>query len=472
MSRRETVSSPLRVPLSTLALAATCVGYAMVILDTTVVNVALPELSRDLHASTTGLQWVVDSYTLVFAAFLLSAGALGDRCGSKGVFMCGLGLFCLASLACGLAPSTPWLVVARLIQGLGAAVAVPSSLALLLTVYPERIARARAIGLWGGMAGVAAGMGPILGGALVDILGWRSVFFINLPIGGVGLLLGARYLPRPSRHSHGIDLAGQAAAVTCLVGLAAALIEAGPRGWTSPIVVAGFVVFVGTGGLFLVIERRVRRPLLPLALFSSPTLSAATAVGLCANLGFFGELFVVSIYLQQVRGLSPLLTGLALSTQMVSTIAGSVVSGRVMARVGPRLPMLVGLSVAGGGLLGLAAASSHSQYWTLLPCFVAAGLGISFAMMAATAAVMEAVPHERGGIASGTLNSARQVGGMIGVALLGGFVADRATFLGGLHLAMVVAGGVFLVAAVVTALFVDRHVTALATEPTSVGRST
>jgi len=437
-------------------LVAICTGYFMVILDTMVVNVALPALSRGLHTTTTGLQWVVDAYSLVFAALLLSAGALADRRGAKAIFQAGMGLFALASLACGLAPSTAVLVAARAFQGIGAALAVPASLALLAAAYPDLAARRRAFGIWGGVAGIAAGAGPVVGGAVVSGLGWRSVFFLNLPLGAAGLLLAARVLPSPPRRPHGVDPVGQVAGVVALAGLTLALIEAGSAGWASPVVEAGFAAFAVAGAAFVALEGRVGRPMLPLSLFSSSTFSAATGVGLLINLGFYGELFVMSLYLQQLRGFTPLLAGAALVPEAAMAILGSTASGRVMARTGPRLPMLVGLYVGGAGLLGLMTVGAHTSYWQLVVPFMATGLGMSFTMPAATSAVMEAAPAERGGLASGTLNAARQVGGVIGVALLGSLVAHRSSFVPGLQVGMAIAGGVFLLGAFLTAFGVER----------------
>ena len=442
---------PTRWPL-----VAICVGYFMVILDTMVVNVALPALSRGLHATTTELQWVVDAYSLTFAALLLSAGALGDRRGAKAVFQAGMAIFALSSLACGLAPTTGLLIAARCAQGLGAALAVPSSLSLLQAAYPDQATRRRAFGIWGAVAGIAAGAGPVVGGALVSGLGWRSVFFVNVPIGAGGLLLAARYLPSPPRRSHGVDPAGQIAGVVCLAGLTVALVEAGSRGWASPVVTGGFTMFVLAGAAFIAIEHRVCDPMLPLGLFSSPTFSAATFVGLLINLGFYGELFVMSLYLQQLRGFTPLRAGIALVPEAAMAVIGSTASGRVMARTGPRLPMLVGLALGGAGLLGLTAVGAGSSYWLLVVPFMATGFGMSLVMPASTAAVMEAAPSERGGLASGALNSARQVGGVTGVALLGTLVASRGTFLVGLRTGMVIAGGVFVLGAILTVLFVER----------------
>ncbi|MDA8317126.1 MAG: MFS transporter [Actinomycetota bacterium] len=453
-------------------LVAISVGYFMVILDTMVVNVALPALSRSLHTTTTGLQWVVDAYSLVFAALLLSAGALGDRRGAKAVFQGGIALFALASLACGLAPSTGALIAARAAQGIGAALAVPASLALLAAAYRDLASRRRAFGIWGAVAGIAAGAGPVVGGALVSGLGWRSVFFLNVPVGVAGLALAARVLPSPVRRPHGADPAGQIAGIAALGGLTFALIEAGSAGWGAPVVLAGFAVFAAGAAVFVAIERRVTGPMLPLSLFSSATFSAATTVGLLINLGFYGELFVMSLYLQAVRGLSPLLAGVALVPEAAMAVVGSTASGRVVARTGPRLPMLLGLCLGSAGLFGLLAVGAHSAYALLVAPFMATGLGMSLTMPAATAAVMEAAPAERGGLASGTVNAARQVGGVIGVALLGSLVARRASFIPGLHAGMVIAGGAFLAGAALSALGVERrHVTGAPT-PSRPGRTT
>lgn len=438
-------------------LVAVCAGYFMVILDTMVVNLALPALSRGLHATTAGLQWVVDAYGLVFAALLLSAGALADRRGAKAVFQAGMGLFALASAACGLAPSTGTLVAARAVQGLGAALVVPASLALLQAAYPGLAARRRALGIWGGVAGVAAVAGPVVGGALVPGFGWRSVFFVNVPIGAVGLALAAAVLPTSGRRPRGADPGGQLAGVVALAGLTFALVQAGRASWSAPPVLAGLTAFLAAGVTFLVIERRTDDPMLPLSLFGSPTFSAASTVGLLINLGFYGELFVMSLYLQAVRGLSPLLAGVVLLPQVAMAVLGASASGWVMARIGPRLPMLVGLGVGGAGLLGLLVVAAHTTYAVLVAPFMATGLGMSLTMPAVTAAVMEAAPAQRAGLASGTINAARQVGGVIGVALLGSLVAHRASFLSGLHAGMLIAAAAFLAGAGLTARFVGRH---------------
>lgn len=443
--------------LSPWPLVAICVAYFMVILDTMVVNVALPALSSSLHTGTTGLQWIVDAYSLVFAALLLSAGALADRRGAKAVFQGGIAVFAVGSLACGLAPSTGTLIGARALQGLGAALAVPSSLALLVAAYPDMAARRRAFGIWGAVAGIAAGTGPVVGGALVSALGWRSIFLANVPIAVAGLALAAKVLPSTPKRPHGIDLPGQLVGICALSGLTFALIDVGTRGWTSPLVEAGGAVFACFGIAFVAIERRAAQPMLPLSLFSSATFSSATAVGLLINLGFYGQLFVMSLYLQTVRGFSPLLAGVALVPEAGMAVIGSIASGRVMSRAGPRLPMVLGMGIGGVGLLGLTIlVGPHSGYGQLVAPLVATGFGMSLTMPAATSAVMEAAPAERSGLASGTVNAARQVGGVIGVALLGSLIAQRASFLAGLHGGMIIAAGAFFLGACITALFVAK----------------
>jgi DHA2 family methylenomycin A resistance protein-like MFS transporter len=450
-------AEPAQSRVLSLALVAVCLGYFMVILDTTIVNVALPALRVDLGASVAGLQWVVDGYLLMLAALLLSGGVLADRLGARRVFQLGLGLFVLASVGCGLAPSTVVLVIARLLQGVGAAMAVPASLALLRAAYPEPAARARAIGMWGGIAGVAAASGPILGGMLVTAASWRLVFFVNVPIGLLAMVLTARQVPDPDPRPRGLDPAAQVTGVLALAALTLALIEGGHAG-LRPLVIAAAVVFVVAVVGFVVIERRMPAPMLPLGLFGDATFSGGNAVGLLINLGFYGELFVINLYFQQVLGYSALLAGLALLPQMGMAAVGSLLSGRFTARTGsPRPTMLIGLLIGGAGLFGLTIAGAHTPYPLLIVPLVAAGFGMSFTMPAATTAVVEGAPAERAGLASGAINASRQVGGVIGVALLGALVSGSATFIPGLRIAVIIAGAAFLTGAAITAATVRRH---------------
>src|SRR5215213_9449801 len=287
-----------------IALATVCAGYFMVILDTTALTPALPVLRGDLGGGISTLQWVVDGYALTFAALLLSGGALGDRLGARGVFAGGALLFAATSAACAAAPDAESLVGARMLQGVAAALLVPTSLALLRASFTEPAARARAVGAWGGIAGVAAAGGPVVGGVLAQAVGWRAVFLLNVPIGAAAALLSARHVAAPPpRRGRGLDVPGQIAAVVALGALTLALIDAGRSGWDAAGVHLGAAVFLVALAAFVAVERRTRAPVLPPSLFASPALTAATAVGLLINLGFYGQLFVVNLLLQDVRGL-------------------------------------------------------------------------------------------------------------------------------------------------------------------------
>jgi len=437
-------------PASGLALVVICLGYFMVIVDTTVVNVALPAIGRDLHGGVTGLQWVVDAYTLSFAGLLLTGGALAERLGGRRVFGGGLTIFGAASAACGLAPGLGILVAARLVQGAGAALLVPSSLVLLQAAYPTRAGRARAFGAWGAIAGVGAAAGPIIGGLLVTAWSWRGVFFLNLPFALAAMALAGRAAPPTGRRARDVDLPGQLLGIAGLGLLTWSLVRAGQAGWTSPPVLAGLALAAAAGAGFVGAEHRAADPMLPLPLLRRPAFAAGSAVGLLINLGFYGQLFLMSLYLQDDRGYSALAAGLALLPEAALLIVASTASGRIMARTGPRPPMLAGLVLGGAGLLGLAVAGAHTSYALLVAPMAAAGFGMALTMPAATASVIEAAPADRGGIASGVINAARQSGGVLGVALLGSMVHARAAFLPGLHAGLVIAAGAFLAGAVIT----------------------
>jgi MFS transporter, DHA2 family, methylenomycin A resistance protein len=441
---------------SWLPLIAVALGYFMVILDATAVNLALPAVSRDLGGGVTGLQWVVDGYTLAFAALLLSAGVAGDRLGSRRVFLTGLATFTAASAGCALAPSLGVLIVIRLVQGVAAAMLVPTSLALLQASYPDRGMRARAVGLWGGIGGLAAASGPVLGGALTTVASWRLVFAINVPVGLFAWWLTRRRVAAPAATGRRADPAGQLTAIVALTALTAGLIEAGPHGWASWPVLGGLAVAALAGAAFLAAQYRVASPMLPPALLRRPTLTAGSFVGLLINLGFYGQLFVFSLYLQSVRGESPLIAGLSLLPEAAAVPVASVLSGRLTARCGPRITMITGLSLGAAGLLGLIVAAHGTAYWMLILPMVAAGSGMALTMPAVTTAVMEAAPVSRGGAAAGLLNSARQVGSALGVAIAGALVGGAAGFAPGLHLALAICGGAFLLGVLVTVAWVSR----------------
>ena len=447
--------APARSPA--LALLVICAGYFLVILDAMVVNVALPSIGHELHGGVAGLQWTVDAYTLSFAGLLLTGGALAERLGGRPVFAGGTALFALASAACGLAPSMGVLIAARFVQGAGAAALVPSSLVLLQAAFPTRAGRSRALGLWGSVGGIGAASGPVIGGLLVSAWSWRGVFFINLPVALAILVLAGRAVPASKRGTRAVDLPGQLLSITALALLTAALVQAGRDGWTAPAILAGFTLAAVAAAAFVLAERRSRAPMLPLSLFRATEFRSGTLVGLLINLGFYGQLFVMSLYFQDIRGYSALRTGLALLPEAALLVIGSTLSGRIMARTGPRTPMLAGLLTGAAGLAGIAAATTTAPYPLLAVAMGAAGFGMSMVMPAATAAVMEAAPPDRGGIASGVINAARQAGGVLGVALLGTLVPARASFAAGLQLGVALSAGAFLLGAVLTATGVPRH---------------
>ncbi|MGW5132793.1 MFS transporter [Streptomyces sp. NPDC004135] len=433
---------------SWVPLLAVCSGYFMVILDVTVINVAVPVIGRELSASLTGIQWITDGYTLVLAGFLLTGGALGDRLGNRRVFCAGVALFTVASAACALAPGTAFLVVARLVEGLGAALIVPGSLALLQQSYPERAARARAFGLWGAMAGIAASAGPLLGGLLVSTAGWRWVFLINLPVGAACLALTLRHVSRsPRRADRALDVPAQIAVVAAVALLTAALNEAGRRGWSDPAVLAGLGLAVLSAAAFALRERLARTPALPLALLRSRALGGGAAIGLLFNFGFYGMVFTASLEFQHQRGYSALGTGLALFPAVAMTMFASVLSGRLSRRTGDRPLVISGMLLAALGLAGWAAAGADPAYAALVLPMMAAGFGTSFALTGSTATVMGAAPPAYAGAASALFNTTRQVGSATGVALGGSLLASAATYGSGIRTSMLIGAAAYLAAA-------------------------
>ncbi|KOV90553.1 multidrug MFS transporter [Streptomyces sp. NRRL B-3648] len=420
----------------------------MVILDVTVINVAVPAVGRDLDASLTGIQWITDVYTLAFAGFLMTGGALGDRLGNRRVFCSGVTVFTLASAACALAPSTAVLVAARLVEGLGAALIVPGSLALLQEAYPQPAARSRAFGLWGSMAGIAASAGPLLGGLLVSTVGWRWVFLINLPVGVACLALTSRYVVASPRHpGRALDWPAQCAVAATVALLTGALNEAGRRGWADPVVWAGLGLAVLAAAAFGVRERLARRPALPLRLLRSPRLGGAAAVGLLFNFGFYGMVFTANLYFQHQRGFSALKTGLALFPAVAMTMFASVLSGRLARRTGDRPLVVSGMLLGALGLGGWAAAGPDPAYPLLVAPMMATGFGTSFALTGSTATVMGAVPPEYAGAASALFNTTRQIGSAVGVALGGSLLATGTDYGAGLRTSMVAGALAYLTAA-------------------------
>jgi DHA2 family methylenomycin A resistance protein-like MFS transporter len=439
-------------------LVALCAGFFMIMMDATVVNTALPAIGSDLSASVSGLQWVVDGYTLVFACLLLSGGSLGDRLGARRVFLSGLVLFTLASVACGLAGSLAVLNAARVVQGAGAALVLPTSLALLNAAYPDRARRVRAIGMWGGFGGVAAGLGPVVGGALTTWLGWQAVFYVNVPIAVVAVVLTLRHVPAPvPARGHSLDPLGQVLAVVTVAALAFGLIEGGERGWAAGPVLAAFAVTVLGGCAFVLTEHRHRDPMLPLRLFREREFTGAILIGGAINIGFYGQFFLLSLYFQRIQHFSPLVAGLALLPLPAITSVASALAGRHNARRGARGVLLTGLCVGALGLFAMVLTTATSSYWQLLAPMLAIGFGTGYTMPAATAAAIEAAPDRQAGTASGAFNASRQLGSTIGVAVFGALVGTLGGVLPAYHVSVVIGGLVFASGAVVAARTVPRH---------------
>ncbi|MFI8106577.1 MFS transporter [Streptomyces sp. NPDC086023] len=439
-------------------LFAVCVGYFMVILDVTAVNVAVPVLERDLGTSLTAVQWVTNGYTLTFAALLLTGGALGDRLGNRRVFCAGVVLFSAASAACGLAPDVVVLTVARLLEGVGAALIVPGSLALLQQVYRSPDDRARAFGLWGSMAGIAASAGPLLGGLLVSTVGWRWVFFVNLPVGVLCILLTLRHVPASPRNpGRSVDWPAQCALVAFVTLLTTALNEAGRLGWTAPLVLTAAALCPVAAALFALREHLARSPALPLPLLASRPLAGGAAIGLLFNFAFYGMVFTASLYFQHERGLSALHTGLALFPAVAMSMFASALSGRLARRTGHRPLVITGMLVGAAGLAGWVAAGADPPYLLLVVPMMATGFGTSFALTGATSTVMAAAPESHAGTASALFNTTRQIGSAAGVALGGSLLASAQDFTDGVRLSMAVGAAAYLVAAGLAARCVPRQ---------------
>ncbi len=432
-------------PTSGFTLAAAVLGFFMITLDAVIVNIALPSIRHEFGGGIAGLQWVVDGYTLMFAALLLSAGALSDRVGARRGFAAGLGLFVAASAACGLAPSLGALIAARFVQGTAAAVMMPASMALISHGYADPVKRARAVAVWAMGGGVASSAGPVLGG-LLTLVTWRMIFFINLPVGVLGLLMLAR-AERSPRRLVPFDWAGQVTAVLAMGGLTYGAIEAGAAGLAAPPVLLAFAVAAVALAAFLAIQARGAHPMLPLGLFRSRTLSVTVAVGFAFVVGYYGVPFVMSLYLQEVRGLSPLATGAAFLPMMLIGVSLTPLSARVAERVGARTLITGGLALMTAGVVILAAVPASTPVTTLAAIMVLVGLAGPSVTPPATGLLLNSVPGHQAGTASGVFNTSRQVGGALAVAVFGALLANQATFMQGLRTSLLLMGGVALAAA-------------------------
>lgn len=440
-----------RISSSSLILFATSLAFVIICLDVTVVNVALERIQSSLGTDITGLQWVLNAYTLAFASLLLSAGALGDRLGPKPIMITGLALFTLASLACGLSGNIELLIAARLFQGVAAALCVPSSLALLNNTFAEPKARAKAIGIWAGTASIALGVGPIVGGLMVDRFGWPSIFLINLPFGVLGIGLAAVYAPAvKTAGRRSLDLAGQILAILALAGLTVGFVESGKLGWTHPVVVTGFAGFLVLGASFLLVEARHMEPMLPLSLFRSPTVSVTSIIGLLLNFGYYGLMFAISLFFQIAKGYSPLSAGLAFLPMTAVLSVTNFISGSLTARMGPKLPILTGLSLAAIGYFSIIGIDLDTTYVFIMVPLMIIGIGVALTVPAISIMLLSGADRSQAGIASGVFNAARQIGGVIGVGVFGSLLAGGSdNIIAGIHIALTLsASGMVLALAI------------------------
>lgn len=448
-----------------LAILLACsFAFIIVQLDVTIVNVALPEIGRELEAGVSQLQWVVDAYTLGFAVFLLSAGAMGDRFGSRSVFLGGFALFTLASLACAVAPDALSLNVARAVQGIGAALLVPSSLSILNAVYAhDRPMLAKAIAWWTAAGGVSIAAGPVLGGVLMSMFGWRSIFWVNIPICLLGFWLTLRVVPalRHSGPARSFDVPGQLLAVVALTAFIGAVIEVHALGLTHPAVIAALVVALAAGVQFIRVECRSAAPMLPLQLFKLAGFTPAVLFGVFVNFAYYGVIFVLSFYLQKVRGFSVLHAGLIFLPLTGTFLFANITSGWLQARVGSRKPMIIGGVIGGSGyaLLGIFGISETASFWAMLPGLALIPAGMGLAVPAMTTAILASVDKQQAGTASAVLNTARQVGGAMGVAVYGALVATPATaaILAGIEAAMAISTVLLLAGAMLAVYGIAAH---------------
>jgi len=440
-------------------LAAVAFGLFMIMLDNTIVNVALPSIERDLHVSISELEWIVTAYALTFAALLITGGKLGDLYGRKLIFIVGIGVFTASSLACGLAPNAGVLIGARMVQGVGAALMNPASLSIITATFPPR-ERGQAIGIWAGVSAMALAIGPLVGGVIVENLNWNWIFFINVPVGIVGIVV-SWFVIKESRdmsHEQSVDLPGLVTSSLGLFALTYALIEGNSHGWSSPEILGLFAASAVLLVAFVLLEHRQRLPMLDLDLFKIGSFTGANIVAMLVSLGMFGVFFFVSLYVQNILGYSPTQAGALFLPMTILIIIVAPIAGKLSDRIGSRWLMGAGMTIVGISLLLYQRVGLHSDVWTLLPSMLLGGVGMAMTMSPMTAAAMGSVPVDKAGVGSGVLNSFRQMGGSLGIALMGAIVASYVTasprspegaqqFVNGLHAALLVSAGITFAAA-------------------------
>jgi EmrB/QacA subfamily drug resistance transporter len=451
-------------------LGAVAFGLFMIMLDNTVVNVALPAIQDDLAADLSELEWIVTGYALTFAALMLTGGKLADLLGRRLVFVAGLAVFTGASLACGLAETSEFLIGARIVQGAGAALMNPATLSIISATFPPR-ERGTAIGIWAGTAALALAIGPLVGGLLTEHVSWSWIFLVNVPVGIVAIVASFLFIEesRDTSHEQRLDLPGLVTSGVGLFALTYALIEANTYGWGSARIVASFVVAAVSLVAFVLLERHQRIPMLDLSLFRNSTFAGANLVQLLVALAMFGVFFFVSLYMQRVLGFSAVATGAAFLPMTILIMFIAPIAGKATDRVGARWLMTSGMILVALQLFYFATLDRDGSFWNLLPGFLIGGVGMATVMAPSAAAALSGVPVDKSGVGSAVLNTSRQVGGSFGIALMGAIMAHaigdaRAPeaftvgFMDGFSTALVVGGFIACGGAIVAATLVRSHV--------------
>jgi EmrB/QacA subfamily drug resistance transporter len=407
-----------------LVLAICCLSLFIVGMDVTIINVALPSIGRDFHAPVSGLQWTVDAYLLVIASLLMLSGSVGDRVGRRRVFQIGLAVFTLGSLACSLAPTLGWLIAFRAFQAVGGSMLNPVAMAIVTNTFTDPKERAKAIGLWGSVFGISIALGPIIGGALVDSVGWRGVFWINIPVGIAAFVLAARYVPESRAATRrSLDPLGQVLVLLSLVTASYGIIEGPDLGWGSAVIVACFAVAVAATAGLLLWSRRSAEPLIDLRFFRSLPFSGAAVTAVTGMTAFAGFLFLITLYLQEVRGYSALTAGLYLVPMALLMACSAPLCGRVIAARGTRIPLVVaGIGITAGGVLLTFLTATSPAWYVVLACLIFGG-GMGWVNAPITNNAVAGMPRARAGTAAGIASTARQVGSSLGVAVMGSVLA-------------------------------------------------
>src|ERR1700712_968690 len=444
-----------------LTLLAVALATFMTYLDNNIVNVAMPAIQQDLHLTISGLEWVVSSYILVFASLLLAGGRLADVFGRKRVFLVGLGIFTVASLAAGLAGDVTALVISRSLQGLGAALVTPTTLAIISATFTQTRQRATAVGIWSGVGALALAVGPLLGGVLSQHASWEWIFFINVPVGMATFALGAVVITE-SRIDVGprrLDIPGLVTSAAALFALTYALIEGQQHGWTSRLILACFALALALGLAFVSIERRSAEPMVALALFSERVFSGGLIALMMWGFGLFGIYFFTSLYLQDVLGFSPTEAGLAFLPMALLMGAGAVMSEQFSRRFGAHRLVAFAMVLMAAGIASVSLLSADATFLDLMPGFAIIGIGGGLTVPL-TASVLDAMPREEAGVASGIFNASREVSGLLGITVIGAILATRQAtllaggstpvdaFLGGYRIGGLIAAGLVLAGAV------------------------